>query len=44
MMEREENNELPKDRRTVEELEKQVRRLVARALKGFAADRKEFGR
>jgi hypothetical protein len=35
---------IPKDRRTVEELEKQVRRLVDRALRDFREDRKEFGR
>jgi len=35
---------LPKDRRNVEELEKQVRRIVERALKDFREDQEEFGR
>lgn len=34
---------LPKDRRTTEELEGQVRRLVDRALKDFRDDRAAFG-
>jgi hypothetical protein len=34
---------LPKERRTSKELEKQIRRLVARALKDFREDRKAFG-
>jgi hypothetical protein len=33
---------LPKERRTVEELEKQVRRLVDRALRDFREDRDAF--
>jgi hypothetical protein len=35
---------LPKERRTPEELEKQVRRLVDRALKDFREDREAFGK
>jgi uncharacterized protein YicC (UPF0701 family) len=35
---------LPQDRRTVEELEKQIRRLVDRALKDFREDREAFGK
>ena len=35
---------LPKERRTAEELEKQVRRLVDRALKDFREDREAFGK
>jgi hypothetical protein len=35
---------LPKDRRTPEELEKQLRRLVDRALKDFREDRDAFGK
>ena len=35
---------LPKDRRNPEELEKQVRRLVDRALKDFREDGEQFGR
>jgi hypothetical protein len=35
---------LPKDRRTVEELEKQVRRIVDRALKDFREDSEQFAR
>jgi hypothetical protein len=35
---------LPKDRRTAEELEKQIRRLVDRALKDFREDREAFGK
>jgi hypothetical protein len=34
---------LPKDRRTSDELESQMRRLVDRALKDFRDDRKAFG-
>ena len=35
---------LPKDRKNVDELEKQVRRIVDRALKDFREDSKQFGR
>jgi hypothetical protein len=35
---------LPKDRRNPDELEKQVRRLVDRALRDFREDREAFGR
>lgn len=35
---------LPKERRTADELEKQVRRIVDRALKDFREDSEEFGR
>jgi hypothetical protein len=35
---------LPKERRTPEELEKQVHRLVERALKDFREDRAAFGK
>ena len=35
---------LPKKRRTIKELEKQIRRLVERALKDFREDRKAFGK
>jgi hypothetical protein len=35
---------LPKERRTVEELEKQLRRLLERALKDFREDREAFGK
>jgi hypothetical protein len=35
---------LPKDRKNVDELEKQVRRIVDRALKDFREDCQEFGR
>jgi len=35
---------LPKDRRTPQELDKQIRRLVDRALKDFEDDRKAFGK
>ncbi len=35
---------LPKERRTTEELEKQVHRLVERALKDFREDREAFGK
>jgi hypothetical protein len=35
---------LPKDRRKIDELEKQIRRLVDRALKDFQEDRDAFGR
>ncbi len=35
---------LPKDRRNAEELEKQVRRIVDRALKDFREDAEQFGR
>lgn len=34
---------LPKERRNTEELEKQVRRIVDRALKDFREDRETFG-
>jgi hypothetical protein len=35
---------LPKERRTPEELEKQFRRIVDRALKDFREDREAFGK
>jgi hypothetical protein len=35
---------LPKERRTPEELEKQLRRLLDRALKDFREDREAFGK
>ena len=35
---------LPNDRKNVDELEKQVRRIVDRALKDFREDSKQFGR
>ena len=35
---------LPKERRTPEELEKQLRRLLERALKDFREDRAAFGK
>ena len=35
---------LPKDRRNVDELEKQVRRIVDRALKDFREDSEQFSR
>lgn len=35
---------LPKERRTVEELERQVRRVVDRALRDFREDQAAFGR
>jgi hypothetical protein len=35
---------LPKERRTSDELEKQVRRIVDRALKDFREDCEQFGR
>jgi hypothetical protein len=35
---------LPKDRRTPEDLEKQIHRLVDRALKDFRDDREAFGK
>ena len=35
---------LPKDRRNADELERQVRRLVDRALKDFREDQEQFGR
>ena len=35
---------LPKERRTVDEAEKQLRRLVDRALKDFREDREAFGK
>ena len=35
---------LPKDRKTAEELERQVRRIVDRALKDFRDDSEQFGR
>ena len=35
---------LPKDRRTADEVENQIRRLVDRALKDFREDRKAFGK
>lgn len=34
---------LPKDRRNAEELEKQVRRIVDRALRDFREDAEQFG-
>ena len=34
---------LPKEKRTVDELEKQIRRLVERALKDYREDRESFG-
>jgi hypothetical protein len=34
---------IPKDRRTIEELDRQFRRVVERALQDFAEDRSEFG-
>ncbi len=35
---------LPKDKRNVEEVESQIRRLVDRALKDLREDRQAFGR
>ena len=35
---------LPKERRTHDELERQIRRLVDRALKDFKEDRQAFGK
>jgi hypothetical protein len=35
---------LPKERRTVEELEQQIRRIMDRALKDFREDRQAFGK
>jgi hypothetical protein len=35
---------LPKERRTVEELEQQIRRIVDRALRDFREDRQAFGK
>ncbi len=35
---------LPKERRTVAEVETQIRRLVERALRDFREDREAFGR
>jgi hypothetical protein len=35
---------LPQERRTVEEVEKQIRRLVDRALKDFREDAEAFGK
>jgi hypothetical protein len=35
---------LPKDRKTMEELERQYRRIVERALKDFREDNEAFGR
>ena len=35
---------LPKDRKNVDELEKQVHRIVDRALKDFREDSQQFGR
>jgi hypothetical protein len=35
---------LPKDKRTVDELEQQIRRFVDRALKDFREDRQAFGK
>jgi hypothetical protein len=35
---------LPKDRKNADELEKQVRRIVDRALKDFREDLSQFGR
>jgi hypothetical protein len=34
---------IPKERRTFEELERQIRRIVDRALKDFREDREAFG-
>ena len=34
---------LPKEKRTVEELERQLRRILERALKDFREDRQAFG-
>jgi hypothetical protein len=34
---------LPQERRTADELEKQIRRMVDRALKDFREDRQAFG-
>ena len=35
---------LPKDRRTIDELESQIKRIVERALKDFREDNQAFGR
>lgn len=35
---------LPKDRKNADELEKQIRRIVDRALKDFREDQEEFSR
>jgi hypothetical protein len=35
---------LPKDKRTADELEQQIRRIVERALKDFRDDRQAFGK
>jgi hypothetical protein len=35
---------LPKDRRTIEEVEKQIRRIVERALNDFREDAAAFGK
>jgi hypothetical protein len=35
---------LPKERRTVKEVEAQIRRIVERALRDFREDREAFGR
>ncbi len=35
---------LPKDRKSADELEKQIRRIVDRALKDFREDSEQFGR
>ena len=35
---------LPKDRRNADELERQIRRIVDRALKDFREDQEQFGR
>jgi hypothetical protein len=35
---------LPKERKTVEELEKQLRRIFERAIRDFREDREEFGK
>lgn len=35
---------LPKDRKYTDELEKQVRRIVDRALRNFREDSEQFGR
>jgi hypothetical protein len=35
---------LPKDRRNVEEVEKQIRRILDRALRDFREDSEAFGR
>lgn len=35
---------LPKDRRSIDEVEKEIRRIVDRALKDFREDRQAFGK